>query len=197
MIELPDRPAPNGVAPALVDFGITLRPSTGAEVLRVERKGSRFRLGISYPPMKPDTARTFVSRLLRAKSEGVRLPFPLLDAPQGSPGSPVVDAAEPAGTTLPIRGLTPGYAIKEGYWLSIEDENGRHYLHNVAAPVRADAAGKATVTVVPALRWPFADGATVHLAKPMVEGFVDGNEWGWMIPVNRLIAIEFPLEESA
>lgn len=197
MIELPELPAPNGVAPSLLDFGMILRPSTGAEVTRVDRKGSRYRLAVSYPPMTADNARIFVSRLLRAKSEGVRIPFPLLDVGQGSPGSPVVDGAGQAGTTLAVTGLNPNYSVKEGYWLSIEDENGRHYLHNVAEPVRADASGDAELTITPALRWPFEDGATIHLAKPMVEGFVDGQEWQWAIPVNRLIALEFPLEESA
>lgn len=196
MIELPDCPAPNGVQPALIDFGITLRPSSGAAVTRIGRKGSRFRLVVSYPPMKPEVSRVFVARLLRAKDEGIRIPFPLIHGSQGSPGSPVVDGS-PAGKSLPLRGLIPGYVVKEGYWLSIEDSSGQHYLHTVTAAGKADGSGEIVLDVEPPLRVPFDDGDTVHLAVPMVEGFVDGEAWGWTIPVNKLVAIEFPLEESA
>ena len=125
----------------------------------------------------------------------LRVPYPLLD-PQGSPGAPVVDGAGQSGTSLAVRGLTPGYAVKEGFWLSIVDADGQHYLHTATAPVRADTSGDATLSIAPMLRVPFADGAAVNLAVPMVEGFVDGN-WGWDIPVNRLTAVQFPLEEAA
>ena len=197
MIELPADPAPNGVSPSLLDYGMVLKPSTGAAASRLDRKGSRFRLDVSFPPMKADAARVFISRLLRAKSEGLRIPFPLLDVPQGSPGSPVVDGAGQTGKSLDVRGLTPGYAVKEGFWLSIEDASGQHYLHNVAAAVRAASDGTATLTITPELRTPFADGATINLAVPMVEGFVDGNAWQWAVPVEKLIALSFPLEEAA
>lgn len=196
MIELPEDPAPNGVSPSLLDFGIIQRPATGGEVTRVDRKGSRYRLMVTYPLMDWDTARVFVSRLIRAKNEGIRIPYPLLVA-QGAPGSPVVDGAGQTGTTLLIRGLTPGYAVKEGYWLSIVDENGRHYLHNAGSAVVADGSGDAELLLSEALRWPFADGATINLAKPMVEGFVGGEEWQWVIQLDKMIALQFPLEEAA
>lgn len=195
MIELPEWAVPNGVSPELMDFGITLRPSTGAAVQRVNRKGSRFKLTVNLPPMPPEKARIVVARLLAAKNEGLRVPYPLLD-PQGSPGAPVVDGAGQTGTTLAVRGLTAGYAVKEGFWLSIVDASGQHYLHTATDAVRAAADGTATFSIAPMLRTPFADGATVNLAVPMVEGFVDGN-WGWDIPVNRLTAVQFPLEEAA
>lgn len=196
MIELPNLPGPNGASPTLIDFGMILRPATGAAVGRIDRKGSRYRVGVTYPPMKPEVADVFVSRLLRAKSEGLRIPYPLLRS-QGSPGSPVVDGAGQTGTTLNLRGLNPGYAIKEGFWLSIVDATGQHYLHNVRSAVMVGAPGTAAISVTPELRVPFADGAAVHLAVPMIEGFVAGNEWGWAIPVNRLIAVEFEMEEAA
>lgn len=196
MIELPDSPAPNGVTPRLLDYGAVLRSPTGGSSLRLDRAGSRFAAEISFPPMKADTARVFVSRLLEAKSEGLRIEFPLLGVSQGNPGSPVVDGAGQAGKTLNVRGLTPSYVVKEGYWLSIVDANGQHYLHNARAVVKASAGGLAALSITPALRVPFADGAVIHLAKPMIEGLVDGNEWSWQIPVNRLIALAVTIEEA-
>src|SRR3546814_11687577 len=91
MIELPNSPAPNGAQPSLLDYGMTLRPGTGAAVLRVDRKGSRYKANISFPPMLPSVSRIFIARLLKAKSEGLRIPYPLIDVPHEAPGSPVVD----------------------------------------------------------------------------------------------------------
>jgi hypothetical protein len=196
MVELPDDTAPNGATMALLDFGMTLRSSTGAGSLRLNRKGSRWRASISLPPMPHAKGRIVIARLVKGKREGLRIPFPLLES-QGIPGSPVVDGAAPTGHSLPVRGLTPGYAIKEGYWLSIEDGDGQHYLHTITAAAVADASGDATLTIEPELRTDFADGDTIHLAEPMIEGFVQGEEWGWSIPLDRLIRIEFPLEEAA
>ena len=197
MIELPEDPAPNGAAPALMDFGLTLTPPTGARALRVDRPGSRFKVEVSFPPMQAEAVRVFISRLLHAKREGVRIPFPLLDVDQGLPGNPVVDGAGQSGTSIKLRGFTPHYAFKEGFWLSIEDENGQHYLHNCRSSGTASAAGKAIVQVEPSLRHPFADGASVHFLKPMIEGLPEGAEWSWQIPVNRLIALSVPIVETA
>lgn len=196
MVELPGDVAPNGATMALLDFGMTLRASTGAGSVRLNRKGSRWRANVSLPPMSMTKGRVVIARLAKAKREGLRIPFPLLES-QGAPGSPVVDGAGPTGHTLPVRGLKPGYAAMEGYWLSIEDADGQHYLHTLTAAVRADASGDATLTIEPELRAVFADGASIHLAAPMIEGFVQGEEWGWAIPLDRLIRIEFPLEEAA
>src|SRR3546814_1114296 len=70
--ELPNSPAPNGAQPSLLDYGMTLRPGTGAAVLRVDRKGSRYKANISFPPMLPSVSRIFIARLLKAKREGLR-----------------------------------------------------------------------------------------------------------------------------
>lgn len=193
MIELPERPAPNGVTPRLIDYGSIMRSPVGGASLRLDRSGSRFAAQITFPPMRAETARIFISRLLDAKSEGLRIEFPLQFS-QGSPGAPVVDGAGQAGKTLAIRGLTPGYRFKEGYWLSIV-KDGRHYLHNCRSTVAADATGDATISITPALRVPFPDGAVIHLAKPMIEGLVDGNEWTWAIQLDGLTALAVPIEE--
>lgn len=191
MIELPASPAPNGMEPALLDYGMVQR---GASSIRVNRAGNRYRVGFSYPPMQPDKARTFTGRLTRAKRDGVRITLPLI-VPQGSPGATVVDGAGQAGTSLAVRGFNAGYPAKEGFWLTVIDADGVGYLHQLTETVRADAGGLATLTIEPPLRAPFADGDTVELAAPWIEGFVDGDEWGWSVPVNRLVSVGFTVEE--
>lgn len=197
MIELPETPAPNAASPALLDFGFLQRPSTGAGALRVDRPGSRWRLEVSYPVMRADTARVFNSRLIAAKREGLKLTFPLLGVSQGSPGSPTVDGSSASGTSLPVKGLTPGYVVKEGYWLNAIDADGVRYLYNVRATVAADSSGDATLTVEPMIRAPLADGDEIVLDKPMIEGFVD-SDWSWPMGLADLVeGFSFTMEEVA
>lgn len=191
MIELPDSPAPNGIEFEAIDYGMFQR---GASTLRVDRAGGRYSLRVSFPPMVADTARKFIARLQRAKSEGLRLDIPLLGVSQGLPGAPVVDGAGQAGKTLNVRGLTPGYVAKEGFWLTIIETDGTPYLHMVAV-TGVSAGGTLAMEIEPALRAPFADGAAIELANPFVEGFIEGDGWSWSVPVERLIALSFPLEE--
>jgi hypothetical protein len=198
VIEFPSEPAPNGVSASPIDFGFVQRPGSGAALQRVDRPGNRMRVEVTYPPMQPDVARRFVSRLMTARHEGLRIDYPLLGLSQGSPGSPVVDGADPTGTSLPIKDLTPGYAVKEGYALTLIDADGNRYLHFATAAVMADASGDATVTIEPPIRAPLPDGATILLAKPTIEGVVS-EEVGWSLSVDRLVRFggSIVIEEAA
>lgn len=191
VIELPDFAHMGGAVPTFMDAGFTQR---GVQSLgRIDRKGARYKMACTYGPFAPEQGRVMVSRLIAAKQEGLRIEFPLLHS-QGSPGAPRLSAAVTTGRTIPIDGLTPGYFCKEGYWLSLEKE-GQHYLHSVRVGGRAED-GTLTVTLNEMLRDSFPDNTVVHLAKPMVEGFVEGDEWAWSLAVDRVIPIEFAIEEA-
>lgn len=188
MIELPATPAPNGVEVELLDYGAVLRSPTGGSSLRVNRAGSRFKVTVSYPPMKPAVARQFTARLQKAKRDGLRIEFPLLDAPQGVPGAPVLDGAGQTGTSVALTGITPGYAIHEGYWLTLVDADDSRYLHQATTVAVADGTGNATVGIEPPLRAPLPDGAEVLLAKPTVDGLLI-DTIGWSYSIDRLVRI--------
>ena len=196
MIELPSEPGPDGARPSLMDFGLTVTPPLGGPEQRIERLGNRFRTEVTFPPQPPEKAGVFISRLVQAKSLGLRVPYPLLEA-QGLPGAPVVDGADQTGTSLAVRDLTPHYAAKERYWLSIEDADGNHYLHLCTQNVVADATGNAVLSIWPMLRARFADGAKVHLAQPMVQGFPEGDETSWELPLHHQIALQVTIKEAA
>ena len=197
MILLPAGIAPNSIKFALLDYGLTLRPALGGAVQRVSRAGSRYRAEMSFPPLKGANARRTISRLLEAKrTGGIRVTFPLMDEPQGVPGAPLVDGAGQSGTSLAIRGLAPFYAFKEGFWLSVIAASGQPYLHNCRSNLRADATGHATIVIEPPLRVPFADGATILLAAPVIEGFIDGGDWSWDIDVQRTYGMSLTIEEA-
>lgn len=193
MIELPASPAPRDMEPIYVDRGFT---QEGASDLRVDRPGSRWALNINYPPMMPSVSAKFTARFVRGKSDGVRIGLPLI-VPQGAPGSPVVNGAGQSGRLLSVRGLTPGYAVKEGFWLNIvRASSGKSYLHQVFGTSFADAVGNAIIDLNPGLRAPFANGDLVELARPWIEGRVLGEEWSWQVPVNHLIALSVPVKEN-
>lgn len=196
MIELPTSPAPNSATPTLLDFGFVQRPALGAAALRIDRAGNRHQVEFGFPPMSAEVARVFVSRLQQAKSEGLRIAFPLLGVSQGSPGSPTVRGSGAGGTALPLEGLTPGYVAKEGYWLTVIDADEVHYLHCLAATATADAAGEADLVVTPPLRHFPGAGDAVLLARPLVEGLVT-SEISHPREPNRLVRLSFTLEEAA
>ena len=50
--------------------------------------------------------------------------------------------------------------------------------------------------IYPPLRIPFADGDKVHLAKPMIEGFIDGDELSWEMSLAHHHHISFTIEEA-
>lgn len=196
MIELPEGVVPNMVQPALMDFGSVQRPPLGGPLQRVNRLGNRFRVSVGLPPIRnKDLGRVVISRLLRAKTEGLRIEWELVGIEQGSPGTPLVKGAGQAGTSLLVDGFRLGYGYSEGFWLSIA-HNGQHYLHNVAASGSA-AAGEATLTLTPALRVSPADNSPVHLQKPMIEGLVLGDELAWNYSLAHHVEIQFDIEEAA
>jgi hypothetical protein len=111
MIELPSFAVPGSMQATLVDAGFTQSGVQSDDY--IPRKGSRYRVGLTYGPYHPDKASLMVSRLIQGKQGGVRVEFPLLHS-QGSPGAPLLNGAVTSGRTLVLDGLTPGYFCKEG-----------------------------------------------------------------------------------
>lgn len=192
MQTLPVKPSPNSMEPTLLDRGFIQR---GAASLRVDRPGSKWAIKFTFPLMTVDGARGFISKIIRGKRQGLQINIPLL-VKQGIPGSPVVDGAVAgAATSIPVRGLTPNYVVKEQYWMTIVEADGTAYLHSVIDTVMADGTGAATLEIEPALRAPFADGDTIHLAKPFMQGFIDGENYGWVVRSDRFVEPTVTVEE--
>lgn len=193
MIDLPSFAVPGSMAPSFLDAGFTQR---GVQSLsRIDRKGGRYRVAFTFGPYTPEDGRVMVSRLIAGKQEGLRVKLPLLHD-QGSPGTPLLSAAVTTGRTIAIDGLTAGYVIKEGYWLSLV-KNGQHYLHSVGTGATASGSGTASIELNEMLRTDFADNTVVNLAVPQVEGIVDGDAAEWAVNVNRVFPIQFTIEEVA
>jgi len=197
MIDLADEMVPNGAEIELLDYGFLQQPSSGAGSVRVSRPGSRFKVTLSFPPMPEDDARRVLPRLKRAKREGLRVRWPIGRGGQGFPGSPVVDGDEVAGTSLPVRGLTPGYAAKVGFVFHIEEgATGERHCHELLATAIAAPDGTAVFDIEPPLRAPFADGDTIELGAPTLEGWLLDNPVQ-SLSVDRLVrGVTLVLEEA-
>ena len=149
------------------------------------------------PPMRMDDVRVFLSRLQQGRTQVLRMAYPLLGVVQGPAlGAPLVNGGSASGLTLPLRGLRVGAIIREGWWITVMDAAGNRYLHSTTGIVIADGSGHASVPIYPMLRAPLADGATVLLENPTVEGLVT-SALSWNLNVDRLVPLAFTLEEVA
>ncbi|MDE8651869.1 hypothetical protein [Novosphingobium album (ex Liu et al. 2023)] len=176
----------------MIDTGLLQRAPTRASLTRIDRPGSHYGAKVAYPPMPADTASVFISRLLEAKSAGLRILYPLSGVSQGEPGTPVVNGSGAGGTSLPVTGIAGGYQWKEGYWLNVVDADGVHYLHNI----RNSGTGNGTLRVWPPLRGDFPDGCLVVLDAPKIEGAIT-SDIAWPLPTDEIVTIEFTIEEAA
>lgn len=195
MIDLPNDAGATNAVPRLADFGGFLEPGLGGEVQRINRMGSRFAVAFTMRPLTSQSqGRIWVSRLIRGVSEGVRWAYPLLDFKPGVPGQFVVNGGGQAGRTLQLRGGTPNYAFREGQPFSIE-VNGQHFLHFIDTTSIANGTGSASITFSPMLRVQPPDGSKIHLARPMIEGYVMGDQLSWQLSLNRTIGLSFVIHE--
>ena len=195
MIELPSGVVPNGLTLSMMDFGGVQKPPSGGPLQRVNRL-SRFRALASLPPMpNQGLGRVVVSRLLRAKTEGLRMEIPLCGVDQGSPGSPRIKGGGQTGLVIDVDGFRPGYGVSEGFWLNIVT-GGQYYLYNAAAPTTANGSGEATIALTSPIRTSPADNDAVILDRPMIEGAVVGDEFGWSISLAHHVSLSFEIEEA-
>jgi hypothetical protein len=179
-----------------LDFGGLMPSALGGSTDRIDRLGTRYMAQIDTPAMRlePD-GRRWSARLLRARREGALIEIHQPDFDAGAPGAPVVASDTASGRSIPISGLTPHYAVREGQWLNYVVD-GQRYLDQVTAQVLANASGVATITIQNLLRVPLTAGDTIVLAKPCIEGWIEG-DFGIARSVDRITSFSFTLSEKA
>lgn len=176
---------------ALISARNTLTPAFGGDEQELLRKGSRYALTFQMPPMRWTTSMDWDDLMTEGDTVLMKVFQPGFDT--GAPGDPVVDGGGQAGTSLLLTGLTPTYPVRKGQFLSVVTD-GQRFLYRAKAEVVADASGAATVPLRTMLRRSPADGDTVELAEPMIEGFVrDLGEWA--VGVDHLVGLQFTVRE--
>lgn len=193
-VDLPISPAPRSVDSRLVSAANTLSPAFGGDTLRLNRKGSKWSIAVQMPPMLPDVARVWIARMVRAEGSTVTLAVPNYGIETGTPGAPRVKGAGQAGSLLILDGMTPGYIVREGTWLS--HINGtRRRLYMATDSVVVSASGEVTVPIGPILRFPPADNDVVEISQPKIEGYLETADVAWSMDVASIYGLSFSITE--
>jgi len=191
VLTLPTDPAPANMAVALVSAKNTLTPAFGGTEQELLRKGTRYALTFSMPPMTYVQSMEWDDLMAEGDTVLMRVFQPGLVIP--NPGTPMVKGAGQAGTSLVIDGLPAGYVIRKGQFLSVVSA-GQRFLYRAKASATANGSGEATVALRTMLRRPPNDNDVVEIAQPMIEGFVrDLGEWA--VGVERLVGLQFTVRE--
>lgn len=97
-----------------------------------------------------------------------------------------------SGRSLLTRGWgAAGPKLRRGHFITVGDQ-----LLSVQAPVTADAAGEATISVKPYIRVPAADGAAVEVRRPYGVMSMSDPKNGWKAGIGQNYSISFDCEES-
>lgn len=190
VLVLPADPAPANMGIALITAKNVLAPAFGDGEQELLRKGGRYALTFQMPPMRYVTSMEWDDLMAEGDTVVMKVHQPGFDT--GAPGTPRVNGAGQSGSALVIDGLTNGYVIRRGQFLSVVTQ-GRRFLYRAKANVTV-AGGTATVPLRTMLRFPPADNDVVEIAQPMIEGFVrDLGEWS--VGVDRLVGLQFTVRE--
>ena len=190
VLVLPTDPAPANMGIAMITAKNVLAPAFGDGEQELLRKGSRYALTFQMPPMRYVTSMEWDDLMAEGDTVAMKVHQPGFDT--GAPGTPRVNGAGQSGSALVIDGLTNGYVIRKGQFLSVITQ-GRRFLYRAKSNVTVSG-GAATVPLRTMLRFPPADNDVVEIAQPMIEGFVrDLGEWS--VGVERLVGLQFTVRE--
>jgi hypothetical protein len=175
-IILPRLPRGVGYAVRFVRASETQRSSRGS-LTPLNRPGDHWAIEVDPGVLAVSCGRELLVDIARGMGERIRVPIPERGVDKGAPGSPRVNGADQAGTSLTLDGLTPQYVIRKGWFFTVITPDGPS-AHNVAEEVVADADGEATVTFWPELWLEPADNDVIELPEPYIEGLIvdDGDQ---------------------
>lgn len=191
---LPTSPQPADMTPRPITARNENKPGWGGPVGRVGRPGTRWAWDIVMPPMRYVDSLTWDDLLTETDTVVMNILQPGLDT--GAPGSPLINGANQTGMSLVLKGVTSGYAVRKGQWLSVIGSGGQRFAYRIAAAATAAGGGALTVPLRTTIRAPLPNNAVVEIAQPKVEGFatVDGACFN-MTAQDRLVRLKFTIEE--
>lgn len=165
-------------------FGVILG-SSGAS-LQIDRLGDRWAADIETAARYWEPhGRRWSALLHKARRLGGSYPVEQPGFKPGAPGAPVAAAAVASGRLIAVTGLTPNYAVRPGQWLNIVS-GGVRYLDQAAEQVIASGTGSATIELQNLLRAPVSAGDLIDLARPTIDGLVEGD-----------VPLDYPLDRTA
>jgi hypothetical protein len=183
--------------PTLLDWASLQEPIIGGVTQRIGRLGSRYSIEFETPTMDMEAdGRRAIALLQQAQRLGGRVEYPQPDFRIGAVGVPLADGIHAGGTTVKLKGLTPRYAVRQGQALNLVVA-GRYYLYFAADNAVMNSSGAGSMTLTEPLRTELAGNETVELARPVIEGWLDGSSRSWTIDVARTTGLKFTITERA
>jgi hypothetical protein len=186
----------SGIGEFLIDHTSKIGSATGVgPETEIERAGSKWGFTVTVSPKTAEEALEW--KVLHRRGEPFLLDLiqPGLDV--GNPGTPLVSVGGQVGSQLPIKGLTPGYTLRNGQFLSII-VGGQRYAYMVTAATIADGSGNATVPITPLLRAAPQLNDVVEIAAPKAEGWVSVPDDGFKLDIVAVMrGLRFVLREVA
>lgn len=192
---LPPLPALAAFTPSLLSYVSDLNGPLGGPTQRLLRLGDRWKVDVVLAPLERGDADAWLAILMAAARDTAVLTWPQPDDGVGNPGAPVVDGAGQAGMTINLRGLTPGYNLNVGQMFSLIS-GGRRYVHMVTALSVANGSGMASVAITPMLRAQPADGDTVEVVQPNIEGLIATESLNLPYGAGGMTQVKFTLTEQ-
>lgn len=189
---LPTDPRPSTMTPRPISARNESRPAYGGPVGRNLRPGTRWAWDIELPPMSYEESLAFDDLLSEDETIVMDILQPGLDT--GEPGSPLVDGGGQSGRTLVLKGLTAGYTLKKGQWLSVIS-GGQRYAYKASAAATAGSGGAMSAPLRTMIRAPLANNAVVEIVQPKAEGWPTVDTDSLTVGVDGLVTLRFTLEE--
>jgi hypothetical protein len=135
----------------------------------VAREGSRWQIELSFNNLS--NVRANALRAFFANLNGVEHRFNIHDdshQQQGTfTGSPRVNGANQAGTSLVTDGWTPGITLRAGNLFSYVNPNGRSELKMITEDTVVDGSGNATIPISPEIHSAPVDDQTIVTSNPV------------------------------
>ncbi|MFC5373911.1 hypothetical protein ACFPIF_15195 [Brevundimonas faecalis] len=156
------------------------------------RKGDHYVVDFNLPPMAPEEVGPWRKLMTAADTLLMRMPQPGFDV--GAPGAPQVNGGPQLGSLLRLKGLTPGYKIRQGQFFSIVTAD-RRWLYAADADATADAAGIVSVPLEVMIRTAHFDGDVVEMADPKIEGLPQVEEDAFTVAEDGHVWLSFSIEE--
>lgn len=191
VLTLPTEPTPSAVTVGVVSTSNVLTPEFGGDDQEVRRKGSRYVLTFTLPPMAYIQAIGWDDLFSEGDTVCLAVPQPgLVIAPSNAPR---VKGAGQGGRVLMIDGVPPGYAVRKGQFVSVIT-GGQRFLYRTALPAVANAGGELSLALRHLLRRPPADNDVVEIEVPRIEGFVrDASPL--TVGIDHLVNLQFSIRE--
>lgn len=167
----------------------------GGPTIRAARLGDRFSMKFDCRTLSYPQGIQFVSFLNQGYSNLLRcyIPQPLLGV--GEPGTPVVNGANQAGTSLVIQGCTSEYQVGPGQFFNVIT-NGVYYTHQIIDIETASGGGQITVPFIPMLRASPNDGDLIIFDFPMIEGYLQSTSVPWTVDIAGGLNLSFTIKEA-